>query len=194
MNPIRLKYNSLMTITLLVVLSINGCSKSEASIIDETNTDTISLSAKINGVNFKIPNLEEFVGANISLLSEQYIITITGFDIQEGTDFPKNITLVMIGENFGDLKAGIVFNTIAADITSEGAGAGYSKSTENGREKAIFEFDDMTEIAIELTLFDRDKKLISGEFNFKGFDAETNNFYTVTDGIFTNLPYTIKER
>ncbi|VAW11193.1 hypothetical protein MNBD_BACTEROID03-948 [hydrothermal vent metagenome] len=90
---------------LFSILSINGRSKSDTSIIDEKITDTIAFTAKVNGKSFKIPAIVEFVGASVSILPEFYLITIIAIDIQEGTDCPKNIALTMIGDDFNSLEA-----------------------------------------------------------------------------------------
>jgi hypothetical protein len=190
----EVKYKiSVFAVALFGILSINGCSKSDTFIIDEKITNTIAFTAKVNGENFKIPTIAEFAGASVSILPEFYLITIIAIDIQEGTNHPKNIALTMMGDDFNSLEVGRVFNTVAPNITSEGALAGYSENILNDRDKAVFNFEDIEEISIKVTALDRKKKIISGEFNFKGLDAETNTWYSVTEGKFANLLYKLKE-
>ncbi len=183
------------------LLSLIGCSKNSIENAVEEHTDEIGfVIANVNGKSFKTPNedllldnLGKFAGASINLLSNLYIITISAIDVQDGLGQPKNIGLVIIDTDFNTLEVGKVFNTVALNIATPGAGAWYLENSEFDTDETLFK-EGLQEIVIKITALDRENKLISGEFSFERLEPETNTHYSITDGKFTNLPYKLKER
>lgn len=191
----------------LLLMSFYSCSKSsienavdkltEEQIEDILDEETIgSITAKVNGVNFATSNVKEFLIASVSISEEFYIITIVGVDAQSGTKNAKVMGLYMLGQDFNNVDTGKTYDTVLEDLFVDGALAAYHEnidSDDDDSDDSFFGPNEIEEIFIKITALDREKKIISGEFNFKGTNEETGVFYEVTNGKFTDIAYEFHE-
>ncbi|GEM_PF-7068227 len=169
----------------LAILFLNCSVEDAVSNLDILDGDDFT--AKVNGENFRAD--KEAVTVKISVIqAEYYSIALVAGDILNTTN-AKAIGLAMVGPNFDQLSAGKTFDKVSENDT-EGGGAGYSE--ELGSNNDDIETDFIESVFIKITAIDKDKKLISGEFNFVAIDQDKNKKYTVTDGKFKDIPYKLE--
>ncbi len=173
------------------LLSISFFLLSACSVEDviEQLVDEGDFTAKVNGDNFSAEKaaIVAKIDTNINQ-SNLYYIGIAAGDIVS-TEKVKGIGLVMVGSDFDQLSAGETFDEVSENDT-EGGGAGYSEDL--GTSDVNIDTDLIESVFIKITAIDKDKKLISGEFNFVVLDEDTNKKYTVTNGKFTDIPYLLE--
>lgn len=166
----------------LILLFFLSCTVEDAI---EQLLDEGDFTANVNGDNFSANKAA--IAVKINQLGFYSIGMVAG-DIVS-TEKAKVIGLAMVGPNFDQLSAGKTFDEISENDT-EGGGAGYSEDL--GSNNDDIETDIIESVFIKITAIDKDKKLISGEFNFVAIDEDKNKKYTVTNGQFTNIPYQIE--
>ena len=149
-----------------------------------------SLTATVNGEEFKTPDLEDFVGAEIDVSDGFFSISIVGADIRLGLNRVQAITLAILGPDFDSVQEGSTYTKQFDGLSLDEAAFGiYAQNIagEDGQDEG--EGTVSQEIFIKILKLDENLKRISGEFNFRGTDEETGNSYNVTDGVFSNVPY-----
>ena len=184
--------------------------------VEDSEMETYgSLTAKINGEEFRNWAQDDNAFFGSSLLDpkdfepkaqvqffnipeiadseELYNITIYAYDFDEGISKAKIIFLFLAGKNFESLAAGHTYESII-DTQYEGASAGYAVDVNTNDETEGDSTDEIEEIYVKITSINHDKKLISGEFNFKGKNTDTGTFYVITNGVFTDLPMTVPKK
>lgn len=169
---------------ILCLLLISSCTKSNSLDNLEDITQGTDFTAKVNGTSFGVK--KDFARAQINRTQGFYVITIVAVDVTSTVD-AKGIGLAMIGTDFNQLKAGIIFNT--PEDGNVGASYGESDLINDVND---FETDDFKTVYIKITGIDKNKKIISAEFNFTVKDDD-GNIATITDGKFNNLPYELIE-
>ena len=203
-GAIRLAFIINPAILLFLLTSLFSCSKSsienaidKGQIEDSLGEEVIGdLTAKVNGENFKALKIKEFIIGSITTSEELYVITIAAVDIESGAKNAKAMGLYMIGQDFNRVGEGKIYNTVVNDLFTEGALAGYYNdinSEDDDSDDSFFGPEEIKEIYIKITALDREKQLISGEFNFKGSNKETEVLYVISDGEFTNIAYKFHE-
>ncbi|MCF6349201.1 MAG: hypothetical protein L3J20_13040 [Flavobacteriaceae bacterium] len=183
MKTILNNYFFLLSIT---VFLLSACSVED---VIKQVTDGDDFTAKVNGDDFRTNKVG--INAKIDVNIDQsgiYFIAIAAADITN-TNNVKGIGLLMVGSDFDQLSAGETFDKASKNDT-EGGGAGYSEDL--GTSDVEVDADLIESIFIKITALDKDKKLISGEFNFVVVDEDTNKKYTITDGKFTNIVYQLE--
>lgn len=174
---------------LLLVSSLIACKTDDISDLDDLiddDDDDLSgayVTAKVNGEQFT--SLEAGLSATFEETDTYFVISVGAVSISTGK--AKGLALAVAGVNSGQVAVGSTFT----DIESEdglGANAGYAEGPISDPGSDV-DTDELLEIYIKITAIDRDSKTISGEFNFKALDEETNVTYTITDGIFNEMPY-----
>ncbi len=168
----------------LLFFLFTACSVEDA-VGDVINGNAVT--AKINGKDFGAP--KELVSAKIQLISNVYVISIGAGDA-DGINLIKGIILATSGLDFDTLKAGKTWSSVSTDPNNI-AEAGYTEDDRNN-EVNDFETEITEDIFIKITAIDKEKKLISGEFNFVVVDEDTNKKYTATNGKFTDIPYLLE--
>ncbi|HBK71502.1 MAG TPA: hypothetical protein DDZ39_07610 [Flavobacteriaceae bacterium] len=171
-------------LSLSLILLIISCTPET---VLEDIIDKGDFTAKVNGKNFNADNAAIATEITIHSISGIYSIGMIAADvINVGTK--KAIALVMIGSDFDQLVAGKTFTEIIKNEI-EGGGGGYSEDITNNN--VDIGTDIVESIFIKITTIDKENKLISGEFNFIAIDEDTNKKYTVTDGKFKDIHYTL---
>ncbi len=181
----KTKLNKPFILSLILLFFIN-CTVED---VIEQVTDGDDFTAKVNGKDFRTN--EVGVSAKIDVNINQsgiYIIGIAAADITNTTN-KKGIGLLMVGSDFDQLSAGKTFDKVSED-DKEGGGAGYSEDL--GTSGVEVDADLIESIFIKITAIDKDKNLISGEFDFVVVDEDTNKKYTITNGKFTNIVYRLE--
>jgi len=174
---------------LLVLLTFSSCSSdnSEDMIDEMTSNGGASFTARVNNMDFDAES--DFIDANVTIQSGFYVISIAAGDPLDQNN-AQAIALGMFGTDFDSLESGQQWNVIPdnqnqfMDVAVGGYAFGIATDqiTDTGT-------TDVTQINVRLTCIDRDRRLISGEFNFVALEEETNTTFTVTNGVFTNILY-----
>ncbi|PKA99455.1 hypothetical protein B0O79_3166 [Flavobacteriaceae bacterium MAR_2009_75] len=181
---------------------------------EDGSTVTGKLTAKVNGEEFKNWGQDDIKYFDLGLLdpkdfepqatvdfatfsdlseSEQtYTIWIGAYDFDLGIKEVKFMFLYLAGKDFQSLAAGHTFEQIF-DIRFEGATAGYTENKNTYDDSEGSGTDEIEEIFVKITAIDHVKKLMSGEFNFKGKNSETDVVYEISDGVFKDIPIIIPE-
>ena len=114
-----------------------------------------------------------------------HFINIKAYDLKQGKKVAKLIMLGVIGtEDFESLSEGKTYGR-------DSAGADYAEDLDTTDDIEAERITENEEVNVKITAIDHEKLLISGEFDFKGSNTETGKTYTVTDGIFINVPIVI---
>ncbi|MBM1107919.1 hypothetical protein JQC67_17320 [Aurantibacter crassamenti] len=213
MRQKHLKSIALIFLFSISFLVINNCGKStiENALEDiadadednegESNEDTEeqiipSFTAQINDSEFEATLLisQSLTGARISNHSFGYALAITGQYVAQDLKSSKLIWLFAYGTDFNELKAGSEFNNVTSIILpqSPGAYAIYGEDPNSDIEDDNYGTSTVEEISIKITGIDREKMLISGEFNFIAVNDDTSQKYKITEGVFTDLTYEIQ--
>ncbi|RKR07026.1 hypothetical protein CLV91_3256 [Maribacter vaceletii] len=156
-----------------------------------------TMTAEVNGEAFEsyIIGDGESVSATINILSTGgYLGAISGFDFTIGLKRPKAIIFYFIGGDYEALSNGEIYNTITPDFLSSGAYAWYTQN--NGEEEGNEGFGDnkeLEEVYVKITSIDKENKLLSGEFNYKGTSSVTGKKYAITNGKFSNVLYVLDQ-
>lgn len=181
-----IKRASCFSSILLIFFLLSACTVED---VIEQVTDGDDFTAKVNGKDFRTNKVGVAAIINVNI-NQSGIYAIGIAATVDVTKNVKGIGLVMIGSNFDQLSAGSTFDKIRENDT-EGGSAEYSEALGSNDEDV--DADTIENIFIKITTIDKDKKLISGEFNFVAIDEDTNKKYTVTDGQFKNIPYKLNE-
>jgi len=172
----------LLSIFILVIVC-SSCS------IDDATDDILGggkITATINGNQFK--SVAEYDRIEITTVTGYYVI-ILGAGDAEGVKKLKGLAIGMVGEGYSTLSTGTSWNKVGSDSEINTAEAGYSEDDGSND----FETDKTESIYVNITSIDKDKKIISGEFNFTAVDEDTGKEYKATNGKFTNVPYTLTQ-
>ncbi|WP_298506290.1 hypothetical protein [uncultured Maribacter sp.] len=154
-----------------------------------------NMTAEVNGVSFDafVMGNNEAVGASIKELPNgQYLGAISGYDFHTGLTRPKVIIFCIIGMDYDTLKNGEVYDTISSDLISTGAYAWYTQNNGAAGNEGFGDNKELEEIYVKITSIDKDKKLISGEFNYKGSSTTTGKTYRITKGKFSDVPFELE--
>lgn len=176
----------------LIFLLLSACTVENAieDVIEENIKDGNDFTAKVNGTNFNAAKGGVFM--EVQEGPSFYYIIIAAIDTK-GSSKADAILLAMIGADFNEFDSGKIFeHTFEENVNNiiDGAGARYSNDWDS--DDSDFDKEYIESVYIKITALDRDKKLISGEFNFVSIDPDSGNKYTVSDGKFTNILYKIK--
>jgi hypothetical protein len=160
-----------------------------------------SFTAKINGEDFKADRLGSAAYVNEGDNGE-YQVNITGRDIENiaaGTS--RIIVMSFSGNNFSNLRDGQSFQ--AYDLNTEKGVQCYYFDTTDPDNPIMFGsiLNSLANIniyenissSLRITSINRNEETISGDFSFELYYPDEDATYTITDGKFRNLPYTIEE-
>ncbi|MEM5566835.1 DUF6252 family protein [Psychroserpens sp. AS72] len=173
-------------IILLVLTSLFACG-SDDSILDDNDPNGSYITANVNGINFTTINIPGATSAYLYNTDFNFIIGLAGAEYN-GTENPRSVGLVFGGLDFDSVVVGYELN--ATNENEVVAGSYFSESTagfENGGESDGNAY-------VKITAIDKVNQTISGEFNFIAIDDDNVSItYTVTNGVFNNLEYSIQD-
>ena len=173
---------------LLITFSLIACKSDDVSDLDDLLNDDDDLkgahvTAKVNGDQFT--SADDALRATFEETDMYFTLAFGAVSVSSGK--ARGIALGVAGLSSEPLEVGATFTN---EETDEGIGveAAYSEGPVNDADADV-STDELLEISIKLTAIDRDNKTISGEFNFKALDEESNKTYTITEGMFSEIPY-----
>lgn len=157
-----------MTVIAIASLSFSSCKKSSSSSPASTSGSSGSMTAKINGISFAAAK----DSAVAALLNGE--INISGI-ASDG----KTITITLMDTIGGTY-----------DLSATGDGAAAYKVNASATTSYTSNSGPSTASTITLTI-DKTKKTMTGTFSFKGYAFNGSSFdsVSVTNGQFTNVPY-----
>jgi len=173
---------------LLVLMTIvfAACSSSDDNDIE---TFDAFVKADINGETMTFNYGPNSVAAAITSTNAG-ASTIYAFGMGASTDGVSNnsvttsIAVTLIMDNPDDISAGATFN-YPADLL----GGSYSYEDESG--STTIDGDETVSATMTITAVDVANEKISGTFSYVTVDENTSVNYTVSNGIFSNIPFYI---
>ncbi|WP_298488994.1 hypothetical protein [uncultured Maribacter sp.] len=200
----RLKFIGILFFSFFLLIANTSCTSLIEDEVDkqkeeeeEEEEGVATMTAQVNGEAFEsyIIGDGESVSATINIVSTGgYLGAISGFDFTIGLKRPKAIIFYFIGDDYETLSNGEIYNTITPDFLSRGAYAWYNQN--NGEEEGNEGFGDnkeLEEVYVKISSIDKEKMLLSGEFNYKGTSSVTGKKYAITNGKFSNVPFELEE-
>ncbi len=196
-----LKVTGILFFSFFLLTSNISCSAIEEEVDkfeeEEEEEEVIgTMTALVNGEAFEsyIIGDGESVSATINIVStEVYLGAISGFDFTAGLTKPKVIIFDFVGEDYETLSNGKVYDTITPDFLSEGAFAWYTQNNGEDGNEGFGTLEELEEVYVKITSIDKEKMLISGEFNYKGTSSATGKMYTISNGVFSNITFELEE-
>ena len=175
----NLKKAALLFCTLFILIS---CSNSDDS--NDFNNDTnATMSVELDGENF-------FLTSNIGELSGSVVFTTGSYGfVINGIEVIDNINLRAIGLGFGgvsfdELSVGDEFVNDTLENSLCTFAITINGVTSTGTSEGEISY-------VKITSIDKDRQLISGEFNFIAVDIDDpNRIYVFENGFFSNVSYT----
>jgi len=160
-----------------------------------------SFTAKINGEGFKADRL----GSAATIIegdNGDYQVAIVGRDVRNlAASTAQIIVMSFSGNSFSDLRDGQSFQ--AYDLNTEKGVQCYFFDTTDTDDAIMFGsfFNSLGDIGVyenissslRITSVNRNEETISGDFSFEIYFPDEDATYTITDGKFRNLPYTMEE-
>jgi hypothetical protein len=169
-----------------IALFLINCNSS-----DDTNDNVFDafVQADINGETIRFNFGENSLGAALTT-SSFGSNTIYGFGIGASTDGVSDNTettsigLALILDNPDVIMAGATFN-YPTDLLSG------TYTYENSNTSTTIDGDGTVSATLTINAFDLDQEKMSGTFSYVTVDENTNTTYTVSNGVFSNIPYFI---
>ncbi len=181
-----MKPRFLLTLLLSSIVLLSSCDSDDS---DDSNTpggqpEAGTFTAVVDGESFS--SSWPFATAIVTETSNGgFTIALAGTRVS--TSESEAVTVGVVGSDFMSLTAGSVFTGQSSNTLAYG---GYALDQDDGTEISASSEDNSSAICT-ITAIDFDAKLISGTFSFEAIDGSTGQVITVTEGVFTNLNYTI---
>ena len=172
---------------MMLLIGIVGCKKTEKEDDPETTEAGATLmSAKIDGKSFTTK--EDDVYTLLTLIEKDSSFFLTFANGSLVSMDPIEISVDIRGENFYELKKGMVFDTqksgneepdnINALYTANSVSTPVNSTNEGTRPSKV-----------TITKLDTKKQLISVSFEFEAIDFQTEKVHKITEGKFENMYY-----
>ncbi|WP_422859485.1 hypothetical protein ACOKFD_00655 [Flagellimonas sp. S174] len=183
-------------LSILFSLVLIACSSNnDSGSIDDDNgglPDSF-ITAKINGSNFEAIPVDRGVPTISAELSENeafFSMVIAGIDLEEDITQGEAIIIAMTGVSFDLVTTGVQINNPVDNPLELQFGGGYAPYEIDGPN---VDFDtDGTFGSLRITGIDKEKQIISGEFEYNVENSDTGETLQVTEGFFNKIQYTVK--
>lgn len=165
---------------------VASCNSSDDSDIDLFNA---FLKADINGETktFNVgPNSVAAAISGSTVGSEVFYVFGLGVTTDGISDNSESTNLSMIARivSPNDIVSGVSFSSENEELS-----AGYFFETNNS--VSVINANKTISANLNISSVDSNNNLISGTFNFSVLDESTDITYTITDGVFSNIPFAV---
>ena len=172
---------------LVLILSLFNCSNNDDLSSEENNpqkTDGSYMRAYVNGELFESinENGDELATVTFFDIGVFRRFIISGRNIKTLNGLKRIVLNLYTEETLSVISTGYIWGS---GLDEEIGGEFHEVFTSPYQEIDAETYTGYTKI----TSIDKEKKIISGEFNFVAYDSENDKDYNVTEGVFSELSY-----
>lgn len=178
---------------ILLLFLVIGCSTDDSNdTLSNSDLSGIFIIAKVNGADFEaIPN-DLGVPVIAAALVERdlvFSLAISGIDLNDNLTEGEGLALALAGTNFDEIRNGFEAVVPRNEQDSYVFGGEYEITRTGNSDNTDFEFNEDAPGFFRITRIDKEAQIISGRFEFSVIETNSGEIYSITDGVFNEIPY-----